>query len=260
MDRKIGGIFIEIAAKGADRFRAVLTSLKTVSAETKEKLNLIADTAQKVGDKLRNAFAFGTAGIGGFLAASDPGGLQMLALKALDASRAVGQIFTPLVAQVATAIDWVRDFFAEMDNGTRATILGWVETAAIIGGTLFALTKIVTIGRTLIAVFTGFRALLAAINISLGPIGWIALALGAAAAAFGVYKAVRPDETKTEFKGSGPINRQFLQMGDLFKQLNTATGGDIPRKQLDALEQIAQNTAPKTEEPKAQEFFQAQFN
>lgn len=94
-----------------------------------------------------------------------------------------GELLMPYIQQVVEKVQSAIEWFNGLDEGTKKLILTIAGIAAVVGPVLVVVGSVMSAVGTILtmvpAIVAGITAVGTAINTALGPIGWIALAIGA---------------------------------------------------------------------------------
>lgn len=92
----------------------------------------------------------------------------------------------PILEAIIEKVQKFTDWFTQLDEGTQQTIITIAGIVAAVGPLLVVIGSVMSAVGTIItmvpAIVTGITAVGTAINTALGPIGWIAMAIGAVVA------------------------------------------------------------------------------
>lgn len=230
----IGAMAGAVGEKLKSAFAPEKTKTKTNTAFGK-KVNSgagkIKSKADSVASTSRNKLLGGAATAGGFAAAFDPGGMQVLIIKAQLAARAVGRIFQPFIVMASQALDKVRQFFQTLSGDQVAAIFNTVLLVGKLLAVGFAFSKIISLASALVPIITSVASVLTLAFTS--PLGLLIAGIVALTAAFvyfmnkakidKFFDAGKITGKNAPGRSSGPINRSFQANDDLHRNLNTAS-------------------------------------
>lgn len=172
---KVSDQFSKIGSGGV---QTLFGSIVSAVDKLKGKFEAISATAGKVGNVATGAFAGIVGSIAGLLAVADPVGMERLQLAFGRLALHLGRIFIPILRDVTVWVNKIADFFRDLDDSQRESILSFTKLA--LGGLAFVAVgaKLTSVIAGLIPVVTALAAKFAALwGAAAGPIGLIIAAV-----------------------------------------------------------------------------------
>lgn len=174
LDSVKSNVVVRVAVAGAAAAMTALKGLQAVASQVGQQIGQLSQGLQKLGGAATAGLAAASASMYKFVQLADPVGFERFTLAVQRLGLQLGRLFIPIVREATKNINDLANFFKNLDDSTRETILAVTKVALAvlsIGAAVGAVVKVAGVFASLGAVFTPVGGAIAAIAAAVGLLG-----------------------------------------------------------------------------------------